>query len=41
MVVHAYNPSIWEAEAGGSQDLSQPSYIGGLCLKKKMRQKGP
>jgi hypothetical protein len=44
MLVHANNPSTWEAEAGGSQVQGQPRlhsdlkaslcFIVGLCLKK-------
>jgi hypothetical protein len=47
VVAHAFNPSTWEAEAGGF--LSQPGlqsefqdsqgYTGKLCLKKEKKEK--
>jgi hypothetical protein len=35
MVVHACNPSIWEAEAGRLELETSLDYITRLCLKKK------
>jgi hypothetical protein len=35
MVVHIYNPTIWEAEVGGGGDLASLDYIVKPRLKKK------
>jgi hypothetical protein len=39
MVAHAYNPSTWEAEVGGSQIGGSLGYIVRCCLKKKKKKK--
>jgi hypothetical protein len=40
MVVHAFNPSTWEAEAGGSRVPGQPElYSKTLSQKKKKKKK--
>jgi hypothetical protein len=35
MVLHACNPSTWEAEAGGSQAQASLDYLARPCIKKK------
>jgi hypothetical protein len=40
VMVHIYNPSTPEFEAGGLQVRGQPNYIVRLCLLKKKKKKG-
>jgi hypothetical protein len=37
MMVHAYNPSTWEAEVGGGEFKASLGYIVRSCLKKKKK----
>jgi hypothetical protein len=40
MVVHTYNPSTWEAEAGGSRVLGQPGLHSDIYQERKKERKG-
>ena len=39
MLVHAYDPSTWEAETEGSQVRGQPQQVVRLCFKIKIKNK--